>query len=141
LGKVLLGYAALSAGWVVAAAFLYSCYLPILHGKTLRIEHVWYFYIGLAILKVSGLLAWGLILAGQWRCLMSSSERKGARWIIFFCMTCVVMGPVLHMVAWFGGLSTPIKWTGGPQAMQAVKLKFTLLGLYLMSASLITAAL
>ena len=35
---------------------------------------------------------------------MSSSERKGARWIIFFCMTCVVMGPVLHMLAWMGGI-------------------------------------
>jgi hypothetical protein len=141
LGKVLLGYAVLILGWIIAAGFLYACYAPMLAHKPLKIEHVWYFYIGAAVLKVSGLFSWGLILAGQWRCLMSSSERKGARWIIFFCMTCVVMGPVLNMVAWFGGLSTPIKWTGGPQAMQAVKLKFTLLGLYLMSASLITAGL
>jgi hypothetical protein len=141
LGKVLLGYAVLILGWMIAAGFFYGCYAPMLANKPLKIEHVWYFYIGAAALKVSGLFSWGLILAGQWRCLMSSPERMGARWVIFFCMTCVVMGPVLHMVAWFGGLSTPIKWTGGPQAIQAVKLKFTLLGLYVMCASLITAGL
>jgi hypothetical protein len=141
LSKVLLGYAALIVGWMFAAGFFFACYSPLLAHKPLKIEHVWYFYIGAMILKLSGLLSWGLILAGQWRCLMSSSERMGARWIIFFCMTCVAMGPVLHMIAWFGGLSTPIKWTGGPQAIQAVRLKFTLLGIYVMSASLITAGL
>ncbi len=140
LGKVLLGYAALIAGWLVAAAFLYSCYAPILNRKPLKIEHMWYFYIGLAVLKITGLLSWGLILAGQWRCLMSSSERKGAKWVIFFCMTCVVMGPVLHMLAWFGGLSsTPIHRWGGPQAMQSAT--FSVLGKYLMCASLITSGL
>ncbi len=141
LGKVLLGYAALIVGWLIAASFFYACYVPVMNHKPFKIEHMWYFYLGIAILKVTGLLSWGMILAGQWRCLMSSSERKGARWIIFFCMTCVVMGPVLHLLAWFGGLSTPIKWTGGPAAMVGVKLKFTMTGLYLMCASLITSGL
>lgn len=141
LGKVLLGYVALVFGYLVAAAFFYSCYAPILNNKPVKIEHVWYFYIGSAISMVTGLLAWGLILAGQWRCLMNSPERQGARWIIFFCMTCVVMGPVLHMLAWFGGLSTPIRWTGGPQAFHGLKIKFTMMGLYVMIASLTTSGL
>jgi hypothetical protein len=141
LGRVLMGYGALIAGWLIAGSFLFACFLPMLSHKPLKIEHVWYFYIGAAILKITGLLSWGLILSGQWRCLMSSSERMGARWIIFFCMTCVVMGPVLHALAWTGGLSTPIRWTGGPQALQGVRLKFTLLGLYVMCASLITSGL
>jgi hypothetical protein len=141
LGRVLWGYAALIGGWTVAGAFIFGAYAPILNHKQVRIEHIWYFYIGAGVLKVAGLLSWGLILAGQWRCLMSSTERRGARWVIFFCLTCVVMGPVLHMLAWFGGLSTPIRWTGGPQAFQGLKLKFTLMGLYVMCASLITSGL
>lgn len=141
LGRVLFGYLALVIGWFAAAAFFYASFMPVIAGKTMKIEHMWYFYIGVATLKITGLASWGLILAGQWRCLMSSSERNGARWIMFFCMTCVVMGPVLHILAWLGGLSTPIRWTGGPQAMHAAKVKFTMLGLYLMSASLVTGGL
>jgi len=141
LGKVLLGYGALVLGWMVASAFFYSCYAPILNGKAVKIEHVWFYYIGVAILVITNLSSWGLILAGQWKCLMNSPERRGARWIIFFCMTCVVMGPVLHMLAWFGGLSTPIRLGAGPQAIQGVKLKFTITGIYVMCASLITTGL
>lgn len=139
LGKVLIGYAALVAGWMVAAGFFYACLAPLLANKQPKIEHLWYFYIGVATLKITGLASWGLILAGQWRCLMNSPERNGARWVMFFCMTCVVMGPVLHFLAWFGGLQTPIKWTGGPQAIHAAKIKFTMMGLYVMAASLVTS--
>lgn len=141
LGKVLFGYLALVIGWLTAGAFFYAAFAPLLNHKPMKITHLWYFYIGIATLNISGLLSWGLILAGQWRCLMSSAERRGARWIMFFCMTCVVMGPVLHFLAWTGGLSTPVKWGGGPQAFHEMKIKFTLLGIYLMSASLVTSGL
>lgn len=137
LGKVLMGYGALVLGWCVAGAFFFAA----LTAKHVSIQHVWYFYIGLTVMSLTGMASWGLILAGQWRCLMNSPERRGARWIIFICMTCVVMAPVMQMLAWFGGLSTPIRWGGGPQAIHGVKLKFTMLGLYLMSASLITSGL
>lgn len=139
LGKVLFGYGALVFGWFVAAAFLYAAFAPALTGKQTKIEHVWYFYIGAAALKLSGLASWGLILAGQWRCLMNSPERNGARWVIFICMTCVAAGPVLHILGWLAGTSTPIRWMGGPQAIAGVKVRFTTMGLYLMSASLITS--
>ncbi len=101
---------------------------------------MWYFYIGAMILKLSGLLAWGLILAGQWRCLMSSSERMGALDYL-----------LLHDVRGYGAGSShgrlvrravdtdpmdrwPTSHTGG-------ELKFTLLGIYVMSVSLITGGL
>lgn len=141
LGKVLIGYGALVFGWLIAAAFFYACFAPLLNNKPMKLEHTWFFYIGVTTIILTGMLSWSMIIAGQWACLMNSPERRGARWIIFFCMTCVVMGPVLHKLAWFGGLSTPIRWAGGPQAFMGVKLKFTLLGLYLMCASLVTTGL
>jgi len=49
LGKVLMGYGALIVGWFMAAGFFYGCYAPLLAHKTLKIEHVWYFYIGAGI--------------------------------------------------------------------------------------------
>lgn len=143
LGRVLMGYAVLVFGIVTASVLLYSALQPLLSTppKRMTIEHTWLFYGGLAISKITGLAAWGLIIAGQWRCLMSSSERNGAKWIIFMCMTCVVMSPVLHMLAVFGGMSTPVRWFAGPAAMQGLKLKFTVAGTYIMAASLISAVL
>lgn len=141
LGRVLMGYAVLVFGLMVASALLYSSIQPLLANKTMKIEHMWFFYAGLAVAKLTGLAAWGLIIAGQWRCLMSSSERNGAKWVIFMCMTCVVMGPVLHMLAWFAGLSTPVRWYAGPQAFHGARIRFTQAGTYIMAASLISTFL
>jgi hypothetical protein len=70
---------------------------------------------------------------------MNSSERHGAKWVIFFCLTCVVMGPVLHTLAWFAGQTATIKWNMGLAGFD--KVKFNALGLGLLMASVISSGL
>lgn len=141
LGKVLLGYGVAVFGSMVAAALFYTAVQPLLHTppRRMTIEHKWFLYGGLAVSLISSLSAWGMIIAGQFRCLMSSSERNGAKWIIFMCMCCVVMSPVLQTLAWMFGTATPVRWHEGPLAVRGAR--FTLGGLYLMAASGITSFL
>lgn len=139
LGKILLGYTVFAFGLMLAGACVAGSIVPLMSGKALKVEHIWMFYAGGAILKLATLTSWGMVISGQFRCLMNSTERMGARWIIFFCLTCVVMGPVLQYAAWIGGLATPIRWNLGPVAFQ--KAKFSMLGLYLLLASAISSGL
>jgi len=139
LTKVLLGYLVFAFGLMLAGACISGSVLPLMNKKMLKVEHIWMFYIGGAVLKIATLTAWGMVISGQFRCLMSSTERHGARWVIFFCLTCVVMSPVLHWAAWIGGLASPIRWNLGPEGFQRVR--FSMLGLYLLAASAISSGL
>ena len=133
LGKILLGYFCYAFGVIVAGACVGAAIVPLVNNKPLKLEHMWMFYIGAGIMKVTGLFSWITIMGGKWRCLMNTAERYGAKWVIFFCITCVFMAPILSVVASFAGVATPIRWTGGPDAFR--KVKFTMTGLYLLGAS------
>lgn len=139
LTKILLGYLVFAFGVALAGACIGSSIVPLMQKKALKTEHLWMFYAGGGILKLAILISWGMVIKGQFTCLMSSTERNGARWIIFFCLTCVFMGPVLQWSAWIGGLATPIRWNLGPEGFQ--KVRFTMLGLYLLLASAISSGL
>jgi hypothetical protein len=139
LGKTLLGYVIGLVGLIVGLGVTITPLLQMMAHKPQKIEHVWMFYIGLAIIKLSGLFAWGLIIGGQFQCLMSSPERHGAKWVIFFCLTCIVMGPALYFLAWFAGLSVPINWQMGLAGVQ--KVRFNTFGLGMMIASAVCSVL
>jgi hypothetical protein len=58
---------------------------------------------GVLLIGVMSLLSYSLILAGKWRCLMNAPERHAARWLIFGCMLCMVIGPVMNILTSLGG--------------------------------------
>jgi hypothetical protein len=43
--------------------------------------------------------SYGLLITGQWLCLMYAPERCGAKWMMFSAMTCLVAAPVLNITA------------------------------------------
>lgn len=53
-------------------------------------------------------LAWvysyGCIIVGHWRCLMNAPERRGAKWLMFACMTCILAVPTLNFASGTSGL-------------------------------------
>jgi hypothetical protein len=57
---------------------------------------------GLLVIGVSSLASFSLVLAGKWRCLMNAPERNAARWLIFACMLCMVIGPFMNILTSLG---------------------------------------
>ena len=139
LGRTMIGYAVGFLGLCIGLGLSATSIWQMMHGKTMKIEHIWMFYIGLAVLNLSWLFAWGLIVGGHFQCLMSSTERHGAKWIIFFCLTCVIMGPALYFLSWFAGMSTPMNWQLGLAGAQ--KIRFNTLGLGMLVGSAIADGL
>src|SRR5262245_13173932 len=45
-------------------------------------------------LVVAGILGYGLVLAGQWRCLVYAPQSHGAREVLFAGLLCVLMAPM-----------------------------------------------
>jgi hypothetical protein len=43
--------------------------------------------------------SYGMLITGQWLCLMHAPERCGAKWMMFSAMTCLVAAPVLNITA------------------------------------------
>lgn len=54
------------------------------------------FFCSLPILGLLGLVSYALVLKGLWRCQLSVPERFGARWLVFACIACVAIGPLLE---------------------------------------------
>lgn len=139
LGKVLFGYGIFTLGLLLAGACVVAAIEPLLAKKALKTKHIWLFYLGGGIQGLASLAAWLTVINGQFECCMNVTERRGARWVIFFCLCCVVMGPLLKFTAWFGGLATPIRWNLGPEGFAQVR--FTMAGVFLMAAGVISAGL
>jgi len=72
-------------------------------GRLPSLGAMWMLYIGLGILSVVGTFGYLITMAGQWRCLQGASERHGARWMMFFCLTCLFAVPTLNAAACIGG--------------------------------------
>lgn len=64
---------------------------------------LWLLYSGLATLVLINLLGYLTVASGQFRCMMSSSERQGARWLMFFCIACMFIGPAFNIAAAIAG--------------------------------------
>ncbi len=66
-------------------------------------------FLGVAALGLACLYGYGCIVVGHWRCLMNAPERRGAKWLMFACMTCILTGPALNIAAGVGGFKRPPK--------------------------------
>jgi hypothetical protein len=49
-------------------------------------------------LGLTAIVSYGLVLAGQWRCLMYAPQRGSAKELIYVCLHCVLIGSVLNGV-------------------------------------------
>ena len=110
LTRVLVGYLVMFLGVVIGVTLVVLSAFPGLFGEgvtrpggTLSIGSMWLLYIGLGILSIIGTFGYGLIMGGQWSCLQGASERHGARWLMFFCLTTLFAGPGLNAMACIGG--------------------------------------
>jgi hypothetical protein len=106
LNGILLGYAVGTAGVALGVAMLMYA-MPtdemkeLIRGNSSTLELVSLLTIGFILL--SSLLSYAMILRGKWRCLMNAPERHAARWLIFACMLCMVLGPALNIITSVAG--------------------------------------
>src|SRR4051794_12498235 len=82
--QIVVGYLVFGVGMAVGIGLIVlSFYGP---GDAARrasrpgLGQLWMFYIGLGLTSVMGLLSYGIIIAGKFKCILSASERHGARW-------------------------------------------------------------
>jgi hypothetical protein len=78
-------------------------------------------FLGLALFGIICLYAYGCIIVGHWRCLMNVPERRGARWLMFGCLTCILAGPALNFAAGFTGVQTQPKIERGLDGIKDIK--------------------
>jgi hypothetical protein len=105
LGKILIGYLILLVGSILAGAFIGVILADLMHAaeaRTGQLAAIWALYSTIAILGLIQLAGYVTILRGKWACLLNSPDRSGARWLMFGCVICIVMGPTLNLMCWFG---------------------------------------
>jgi hypothetical protein len=110
LGQILTGYLIFFLGIFIGASLVFYAtfglpdeHLQFKSSRTPGLGGLWALYIGMAILGLVGLFGYGYIAGGQFRCMMSSSERHGSRWMMFFCICCLFIGPALNVAAGIAG--------------------------------------
>lgn len=54
-------------------------------------------------LGIASLIGYYYLLTGKWICAASSPERHNAKWFIFACMVCILLGPALSLSVTFFG--------------------------------------
>ena len=53
--------------------------------------------VGVLMVGVTALLSYGLVLLGQWRCLMYAPERQGARELMYVCLNLVIIASLMNV--------------------------------------------
>jgi hypothetical protein len=106
LNSILLGYAIGVVGVFLGVSMLLFA-MPtdemrdLIKGNHNTVELVMLLTVGFILL--SSLFSYAMILRGKWKCLMNAPERHAAKWLIFACMLCMVLGPVLSIFTSVGG--------------------------------------
>jgi hypothetical protein len=128
LARILMGYAILIGGALFGIGLIAGAVVMLTapgHKPDDKV-HIWIFYGGLALLSMTGLFAYGTLMAGKLRCLMGAPERNNAKWLMFACMACLVMGPVLNIVTGMTGVSKGPEFKEGAAGFKLIK--YTSLG-------------
>jgi hypothetical protein len=104
LAKVLFGYGTLILGTVIGLGMvLISLYGlsdgPMPKGAKPSNFSYWMLYLGLGILSVIGIISYSIIVGGQFKCMMGTPERNGARWLMFMAIACLFFGPAFEIAS------------------------------------------
>jgi hypothetical protein len=125
LGRILLGNFIVIGGTALCVGLVVYAIFNMAGGKAQdqvpKLGYVWAFYIGFSALSLVWLFGYGMIVTGQWRCLMNAPERRGAKWLMFACMTGLLMGPALNVAAGATGLDKGPDYRRGPAGFVRVK--------------------
>jgi hypothetical protein len=136
LNLVVRGYVVLLAGSAVAALLLglpggFAIPLPF---NTVAEHRDTMLLVGVATLALTAVLSYGLVLAGQWHCLMYAPQTQSAKELMYVSLNCVLVGAGMNVAGvWLGGgelLGALREGTGGLQ-----RLDFTSAGVVLQIGS------
>jgi hypothetical protein len=116
LTKILVGYGI----WIMGSFFgLMLVLMPLIESgfkiesTRLRLGQLWMFYAGLGLLSIIGMLSFGIIMGGKWRCIISASERNGCRWLMFLCLASLAMSMALSVLSSVSGMKVQPEFSKG----------------------------
>lgn len=135
IGRIFMSYVVVIVGAVLTAGMVALCLTDML-GKTggkSPLLVIWVFFLSLMAFGLVCLFSYGLLLVGLWRCLMNASERHAARWLMFGCITCMVMGPVMNFTFGLTGMEQGPTLSQGPDGF--AKIRFSTSAIVLQAAS------
>ncbi len=124
LGLILRGYLLLILAYV-----LFGVILGVILGMSAqdRAKIPWQvrdisLFLGLGLLGLFTIYCYGCVIVGHWRCLLNAPERRGARWLMFACLTCILAGPGLNLAANLTGVNQKPKLEKGMSGIKEIKL-------------------
>jgi hypothetical protein len=123
LTHVLVGYATMIVGIAVGVGFVILAFHNGMDGMLKRgakpsMGSIWMLYIGLGVLSLVGLLSYGFIIGGQFKCMFYASERHGARWFMLLCIACMVLGPACQVGSIIASWQVLKEARGNPAKLQ-----------------------
>ncbi len=139
LRGILWGYLVFFLGTLIGVGLVvYSAYGWLLGpgarpGRLPPLSTIWQFYIGLGILSTVGTFGYLMVVGGQWKCLHGAPERYGARWLMFFCLVCLLAGPALNIASYIGCVQRYPELSRGAASLRQIR--FTASGHYMQLAS------
>ena len=78
-------------------------------------------WVGVSVVILTSVVGYGMIIRGQWSCLKNTPDRHGAKWLMFACMTCLLMGPTLNTAFSYGGVKRMPDFHRGPRHLKMVE--------------------
>jgi hypothetical protein len=112
LSQILLGYGILTLNVLMIVGFIV---MMVVHGAGRRLVRRGFepdagmaamVLIGLVVILLATMYACWKIFVGKWRCAIHTPDRCGARWFIFACALCMVIGPAMGMLATVAQVTT-----------------------------------
>jgi hypothetical protein len=79
-------------------------------------------FLGLGLFALLCTYCYGCVVVGHWRCLMNAPERRGARWLMFGCLTCILAGPALNLASNITGVENKPKLEKGLDGIREFKM-------------------
>jgi hypothetical protein len=79
-------------------------------------------WLGLGLFGLLAIYCYGCIVVGHWRCLMNAPERRGARWLMFGCLTCILAGPGMNLASNLTGVEKQPRFERGINGIKEIKM-------------------
>jgi len=100
LHLVVLGYLVLIAGAVLGAVLIWLAVdggLVAQQPQGGQQDRAAFLLVGTLVLGLTAVFSYGLVLTGQWRCLMYAPQSQNAKELMYVCINCVVIGSLLNV--------------------------------------------